>query len=391
MGLLTEYIEKNLTTEEKEAELLRLIQQYNAYRKTFLLVFSADWEKPVPNTSLSMQDYHIIADFLRGAKGKSIDIYLETPGGSGEAAEEIVELLHDKFDAVNFVISGEAKSAGTIMTLAGHEIFMTEQGSLGPIDAQMKIGRSVVSAYDYMQWVKEKRDEADKNQKLNPFDATMVAQISPGELNGVDNALNFAVDLVQEWLPKYKFENWEKTETKSTSVTSVMKTKRAKEIVENLINHKKWRSHGRSLKIHDLETLGLRVNKIDDDPKFADIVYRIQTIIKLLYSTTNIYKIFATENDKLFHFFGISNPGPQNITKETEVVTANVTCKKCGSAYNFYAKFIQNKKIDEDFNRQGLEQFPKDNLYKCKKCGAELRLEKIRDDIESQSGKKIID
>jgi hypothetical protein len=48
---------------------------------------------------------------------------------------------------------------------------MADTGSLGPIDAQVKIGRSVVSAHDYKEWVGLKRDEAAKNGSLNPFDA----------------------------------------------------------------------------------------------------------------------------------------------------------------------------------------------------------------------------
>jgi ClpP class serine protease len=69
-----------------------------------------------------------------------IDFYTETPGGSGEAAEEIAKFLRKKFEGVNFVIAGEAKSAGTILVLSGDNIYMTDTGSLGPIDAQVKIG-----------------------------------------------------------------------------------------------------------------------------------------------------------------------------------------------------------------------------------------------------------
>jgi len=68
------------------------------------------------------------------------------------------------------------------MVLGGDEIYMTDTDSLGPIDAQLQIGRTRISAYDYMEWINQKKDEANINQKLNPLDATMVAQISPGEL-----------------------------------------------------------------------------------------------------------------------------------------------------------------------------------------------------------------
>jgi len=41
-------------------------------------------------------------------------MYIETPGGSGETAEEVVKFLSNNFDTISFVVSGEAKSAGTI-------------------------------------------------------------------------------------------------------------------------------------------------------------------------------------------------------------------------------------------------------------------------------------
>ncbi len=71
---------------------------------------------------------------------------------------------------------------------------MTETGSL-QIDAQVFIGRTVVSAQDYMEWVVEKQQESPKSNSINPFDATIVAQINPGEIGGVYNALKFAIDL----------------------------------------------------------------------------------------------------------------------------------------------------------------------------------------------------
>jgi len=121
------------------------------------------------------------------------------------------------------------------MVLSGDDILMTKTGSLGPIDAQVRIGRTTISAYDYMEWVKGKAKEANKKERLNPFDATMVAQISPGELKGVNHALKFAEDLVGKWLKQYKFKHWTKTETREKTVTEKMKDKRAKEIAQNLL------------------------------------------------------------------------------------------------------------------------------------------------------------
>lgn len=182
MSLMDEYLSKKMNSIDLENELLKLINQYNQIQNTFMIVYAASLSKPIYDAKLNMEDYYILYDVLNNIGTKSLHFYIETPGGRGETAEEIVKFLHNKFEEVSFVISGEAKSAGTIMVLGGDEIYMTDTGSLGPIDAQLQIGRTRISAYDYMEWINQKKDEANINQKLNPLDATMVAQISPGEL-----------------------------------------------------------------------------------------------------------------------------------------------------------------------------------------------------------------
>jgi hypothetical protein len=336
-----------------------------------------------------MDDYYLIFDMLNRKNLNKLDFYIETPGGSGEAAEEIVGFLRNKFQNVSFIVSGEAKSAGTLIVLSGDEIFMTDSGSLGPIDAQVKIGRGVISAYDYIEWVKEKREEAEKIGKLNPFDATMVAQISPGEISGVYHSLHFAKDLVVEWLTKYKFKNWNITETKKVKVNEKKKREQAREIAEQLTDHSKWRSHGRSIKISDLRDIGLKINRIEDDPSLAEIVYRIQTIIRLLYVSTSAYKIFATSEEKILKEAIPINKSLKIPKGEPVVVEIEPKCPKCGKIYNLYAKFVSDPKIDEDFRKKKRVAFPKDSKLKCK-CGFEIDLSGIRNEIEIKTGKKII-
>lgn len=118
-----------------ESELLRLIKLYNKTRDTFLFVYAAAIGKPIPDIALTMDDYYIICDMLKDTKSDKLDFMIETPGGNAVAAEEIVKFTRDIFSDNAFVVSGEAKSAGTLMVLSGDEILMTTGGSLGPIDA----------------------------------------------------------------------------------------------------------------------------------------------------------------------------------------------------------------------------------------------------------------
>lgn len=395
MSLMKEYIDKmnkGWGGVDLENELLRLISEYNKHRNTFLFVYTSAIGKPIPAVQLMQDDFYTIYDLLVNRKGiGNIDFYIETPGGSGETAEDIVRFLHGNFESVSFVISGEAKSAGTIIVLSGDDILMTKTGSMGPIDAQMKIGRSIISAYDYMEWVDDKREEAEINGKLNPFDATMVAQITPGELGSVYHALKFAEDLVVEWLINYKFKKWSETETRKIPVTDEMKTNRANEIAKELTNHSKWRSHGRSIKIDDLEKIGVKITKVDDDPILSDIVYRIQTVCRLLFESTTVFKIFATQENKIFKQAvqsGMPVKIPQNVT-QPDVVEIEQKCPKCGAAHKIYGKFSPNKKIDVDFGNKGFIPFPKDSRIKCT-CGFEIDLSGIKNQIEIQAGRKLL-
>jgi hypothetical protein len=395
--LLSEYISKmkqGWGAPDFETELSRLINEYNKLRKSFLFVFSTATEKRLKENSLAQSDYYVIHDLLRNKNNiKKLDVYIETPGGSGEAAEEIVRFFRSKFEEVHFIVAGEAKSAGTILVLSGDEIYMTDTGSLSPIDAQVLIGRSVASAHDYMQWVNDTRKGAESSGHLNPFDAIMVAQITPGELGHVDNALKFAEDLVQEWLQKYKFKNWNKTETRGIDVTPEMKAARATEIAKALTNHSKWRMHGRSIKISDLDEIGLIVHRVDNDEPFADLIYRIQTVCRMLFDITNTYKIFCTTDKKIFR-----RAIPQDTVKQTipvvtpnsaQVVEADVQCPQCGKNHKIYAKFIDNPQIDRDFSKKGSKPFPKDAKMKCD-CGFEIDLMPAKNMFEQQVGKKIV-
>jgi len=390
MSLLNEYIDKKLTGSDLEEELKKLIDKYNKLRNTYMIVYAAAIGKPIPSVSLEQSDFYVFCDFLSNVSSPNIDVYVETPGGSGETAEEIARFLHKKFDRVSFVISGEAKSAGTILALSGNEILMTETGSLGPIDAQVKIGRSIVSAHDYMEWVKDKKEEAEKREALNPFDATMIAQISPGELGMVFHSLKFAEDLVKEWLVCYKFKDWKVTESRGIPVTEEMKMKRAEEIAQKLTNHTKWRTHGRSIKINDLESIGLRVIRIDDDPKLADVVYRIHTVCRLLFDMTTTFKIYITRDNEIFRQavpVGEQIAIPQK--QSPDVVEINQKCPKCGKIHKIYAKLMDNPKIDRDFKSKGFISFSKDSKLICS-CGYEIDLSGIKNQIEIQTGRKII-
>jgi ClpP class serine protease len=395
MSYLEEYIEKlrKNSAQTLITERTRLIKKFNRTYNAFLFIYAASIEANTHEVALHPVDYETIHDLVKDKSGGKIVFYIETKGGSGDAARDIAELLHKKFDEVHFLVAGEAKSAGTILALSGDEILMTETGSLGPIDAQVTVGRSAFSAHGYMTWVEQKREESIQTGKLSPFDATMVAQISPGELNQVNNALNFAINLVKTWLPQYKFKNWTKTETNGYEVTSEMKEKRAEEIARDLTDQSRWNSHGRSLKINDLKDLGIKIISVDEDPVMADIVYRIKAINRLLFDTLGVYKFFVTDVHRIQR--SLTRKNPPGVTpmipnlKNAELITLDINCSKCHKKHSLYAKFKKTNQFDQEMKAKGIKPVPKNKTFKCD-CGTIIDLVGPLTEMETRFGKKII-
>ena len=399
-SILKEYISKKLGVLDLQNELQRLIAAYNKHTSRYMFVYAADINKARRgiDVGLVQDDFYTIQDILRESDRTKIDFYIETPGGSGEAAEEIAKFLRKKFDEVNFVIAGEAKSAGTILVLSGDNIFMTDTGSLGPIDAQVRIGRSVVSAHDYKAWVDEKKVEAAKSGNLNPFDAIMVAQISPGELHGVINSLEFAKDLVKEWLEKHKFRHWTETRTSKKPVTAEMRKARASEVAEMFCDHTTWRTHGRSLKIDDLRDV-LQIIRIDDDRALAEIVYRIKTILGLIFGGSTIYKLYYLEDLRLAKTYSVSPSGkmpvpipfrpPQGQIKPIDSVELEVQCPQCGKKHEvagymeLSSQEIQKLKLKTNPNVQ------ENDILVCDNCSFALDLKPIKNQVETQTKRKV--
>ncbi|WP_419785194.1 SDH family Clp fold serine proteinase [Pseudodesulfovibrio sp.] len=398
MGYVTEYIAKlrDIGVQGIEAELQELIKKFNGDYKGHLIIYSAAMDKVglIPDVSMTRSDFEVIYDMIRNLHGERCFVYLETPGGRGDTAMEIAELLHKKFEEVNFVITGEAKSAGTILALSGHRIFMTETGALGPIDAQVKTGRAFGSAHGYLEWVEETREKALKEGRLDSFEATMVAQISPTELKHVYNAFEFAKELVVSWLPQYKFKNWDVTESKKEPVTEDKKIQRANEIARDLTDINRWRDHGRSLKLKEMEEIKLTIDRVDDDPNMADLVYRMQSCLRMLYGSSNNYKSFVTSADKVFKSAGIA-PAMVPQIKDDQLRSANIVeveilCDKCRKTHRHYLKFSEDKAGEAQAHARGAVPFPKNGKLTCG-CGATIDISGFRNQVESAKGKKAID
>ncbi|MBX8487702.1 SDH family Clp fold serine proteinase [Pseudomonas cichorii] len=226
-----------------------------------------------------------------------ICIILATPGGVVEAVEKMVEVTRHHFKEVFFLVPTAAMSAGTIFCMSGDKIFMDYTSSLGPIDPQVPLENgNLVPALGYIDKVNE-LIEKSFNGKLTDAELIMLQRLDLATLRRYEQARDLSVNLLKQWLVKYKFKDWSKHQSTNpgADVTAQEKEDRAEQIAKDLSDNNRWHSHGRMIGISTLtDSLKLKIEDYTNDAELrqnlriysellAEQVERQQSVFMLHY------------------------------------------------------------------------------------------------------------
>jgi hypothetical protein len=202
--------------------------------------------------------------------GRNLTIVLTTVGGIVEVVQRVVAIIRHHYDLVNFVIPDYAYSAGTVMVMSGDAIYMDYFSRLGPIDPQIERGERLVPALGYCERYQELIKESVNRQLTDAELAVLISSFDQAELHQYEQARDLSVSLLEDWLPRYKFKNWDRTEARGLPVTPEMKKERANEIALALNDTKKWHSHAAGVSAEVLRgELNLKIDDLDGDKKQA--------------------------------------------------------------------------------------------------------------------------
>ena len=281
---------------------------------------------------------------------------------------------------------GWAKSAGTIMVMAADEILMEPSSALGPIDAQMAQNGKQYAAHAFLQGLEKIKQEVNNTNQLNRAYIPILQNISPGEIQGCENALAFSQKLVTEWLSTYKFKFWEAHSKTGLPVTTEEKQKRAREIAAKLCDHGYWLTHGRSITLSDLTGPDIRLSITDysQTPELCDAIRRYYTLLKITFDTTNMYKVFETPTSQIYMF--VTPPAGQTPKPEDiGFVLIDFQCPNCKTITKLQANMKEGVPM-----QNGAVSFPSDDMFICPSCKSNINLGNLRKQIESQTKKHII-
>jgi len=208
----------------------------------------------------------------------TIDVALDSSGGDADAAYLLVTFLRYKCKKLRVFIRDWAKSAATLMCLGADEIWMSETGEMGALDAQIEDPRnpqelpvSALEQFRAMDYLKRYSYEMldsyvnlllknlpsmrwkDIYSESTPFVTHLMSslyqQIDPYHLGGSYRALDVAVEYGKRLMKRGTYKDWNDDK------------------ITKLVNKLTWEypSHSFAIDYIEAKEIGLNANLFDND------------------------------------------------------------------------------------------------------------------------------
>ena len=253
-----------------------------------VIAYYSGWlQKPgIQGASIGDADKNGFMTVIHGLdRDMGLDLVLHTPGGDPAATESLVNYLRSMFGSdIRAIVPQLAMSAGTMIACACRTIVMGKHSSLGPIDPQFR----GLPAHGIIEEFERAAAEIKKDPSKVPVWQPIIAKYHPTLIGECEKAIKWSEDLTREWL-----------------VTGMLsddgeRDRIAGEIVTELSDHAITLSHARHLSIEKCEEIGLRVERLEDDPVIQDAVLSVHHAFIHTLSSTGAFKIIENNDGKAF-------------------------------------------------------------------------------------------
>lgn len=281
--------------------------QYDQVRRKYLaslakhtgrnvILYASKFTQQIPPeaaqaVSINDEDMQGMMAVMRQLKGPSIDLILHSPGGSLEAAESIVTYLRSRFVDVRVIVPHLALSAGTMIAFSANRIVMGKHSFLGPTDPQVllatPLGPRMIAAQAILEQFDTAKRECQDRANM-PAWAPMLQQYGPDLLVRCTHVSALSRELVERWMTDYMFKGNEDAIARASS------------IAEWITTHNSFRSHARHLPREELESRGLIIDHLENDPKLQDLVLSAFHATTHTFDGTPCVKIIENNYGKAF-------------------------------------------------------------------------------------------
>jgi membrane-bound ClpP family serine protease len=214
---------------------------------------------------------------------------LHTPGGVTNATETIVAYLSNKFADFEVVIPTYAMSAGAMISLAANRLIMGRQSQLGPIDPQLPVQQRFVSAQAIVDQFERAKADVLQNRDLAHLWAPVLQSLGPALLQEARNALDYAEQIVADWLEKRMFAGEKSKRVRQRTATRVAR------YFNSAATHK---SHGRRIDRNEARAQGVLVEDLEDDQELQDAVLTAYHMGTIVFEKTPATKLLSSDHNR---------------------------------------------------------------------------------------------
>ncbi|MCD8195481.1 MAG: ATP-dependent Clp protease proteolytic subunit [Coprobacillus sp.] len=180
-----------------------------------------------------------------------LDLIINTPGGSVEAAESIIKYLHSKFNDIRVIVVVACLSAGTLIAASSNTILMGPNSFLGPTDPQFFSG---IPASSILKEFDRAKKEIEEDPSKKEYWEMRLKGYPIGFNEYVKDSIRIVKDDLREWLSSYMFVDLDDGSKKEKTINKIINT---------LINPKKTHSYHFSYK--DCLDMGLKVESLEEE------------------------------------------------------------------------------------------------------------------------------
>ena len=249
-----------------------------------------------PNVRVSMSN-DVLPSIIRQIEAipsdqKEVDFLIISNGGDPIASLKIINILRERFNKISVLLPNVAYSAATVLALGADDIVMHPYSNLGPVDPQLIINspsgptsNPAKAIIDQFYKALKEVNEPDKQAW-----AILLNQYGPSIITQCENYIKMSEALVRDWLNRFMFKN-ESAQTKNSTINS---------IASFLANHDNFKSHGRHISREKAENIGLRIEHLEDDAVFQDLLLSVFHATTHTFSSTPAMKIIENQIGKAF-------------------------------------------------------------------------------------------
>jgi len=312
---------ESLQGEQSYKDILNLLQnnlvKISAIRQrpiiSYIVNINSDHRDKIKITN---EDINYFIDLIEDIEEnvKEIDLIIYSIGGCLSVARKLIEILYNRFDKVNFLVTSIAYSAATMMCMSANEIIMTPESSLSPFDVQI-LSPDTGNFLPIDIMLKCAKEAKQAHNPLNIFVPKSLyknwnKEMSEETIKNCVNSSYLASSYPTYWLMKYMYKSFlsKNEEFNKYFVVPIWKYltkdgRKAKRIVEYFIDTGVRFSHSIPIMYSDIKNSGLNVHLADAE--LLALLRENAILSEKLFERSSIFKLYM--NEYYYHYTYLKN------------------------------------------------------------------------------------